>query len=132
MNKPGWCGEDIQGYKYIWTSEKGLRHRATQHHRHTANDLRWPADGPATPPGHRQRYCFRGTECQPGDPGCHHRRPTMKGMQGSSNSLGNRLTIAPQVAPNTPRCSTDGLIDSQLTRAVDSSAGCAASEGLSD
>lgn len=27
--------------------------------------------------------------------------------------LGNRLTIAPQVAPNTPRCSTDGLVDGQ-------------------
>lgn len=53
VSRPGWHGEDVQGY--LWYVRWQVSASITAH---TANDLRQPANGPATPPDNKQPLLF--------------------------------------------------------------------------
>lgn len=103
VSRPGWHGEDVQGY--LWYVRWQVSASITAH---TANDLRQPANGPATPPDNKQPLLFSREGMPAWRPGV---SPSSTNHEGSAGQADLEQTDdCSQVAPNTPRCSTDGLI----------------------
>lgn len=97
VSKPGWHGEDATGMipRDIYGMSGGsrstwlpYRQRSPAASKHMAQPLHLITSS---------RCCFRGTDCQPGDPGVTIDLPTTNGLQGRQHW--NRLTFAPKWLP---------------------------------